>query len=104
MIDAARDALAFSAGASRGDFETNRMIAAALMQRLLIIGEAANRISPERRQRHSDVPWRRIITMRNRLIHGYDDINLDILWSTVTEDLPLLIATLERVIASLDEE
>ena len=71
----------------------------ALLYEIVVLGEAARRLSPETRAAHPDVPWREIIGMRNRLIHGYAAVDRDIIWTVVTEDLPSLIASLQ---SSLD--
>ena len=63
-----------------------------------IVGEAANRISPEFQQAHCDIPWAKVRGMRNRLIHGYDAVDFNILWDTVQLDLPQLIAMLEPIV------
>ena len=65
-----------------------------------IVGEAASKVSKERREGLPQIPWANIINMRNRLIHAYSDIDLDVLWKTVIEDLPPLIAELEKIILS----
>ena len=65
-----------------------------------IVGEAAARISDDVRRRYPQVPWRDIVGMRHHLIHAYYDVNLDIVWQTVTEDLPPLINSLEDILAS----
>jgi uncharacterized protein with HEPN domain len=64
-----------------------------------IVGEAASRIPVAIRRRHPNIPWAQIIAMRNRLIHGYDIVDYDIVWSTVSEDLPPLIAELEKMLS-----
>ncbi len=61
------------------------------------IGEAAAKISKEKREQSAQIPWRAIIGMRNHLIHAYDEIDVDILWDTITNDIPQLIAELEVV-------
>ncbi len=72
------------------------MLSLALVRLLEVIGEAARGISPEFREKHAKIPWKQMMGMRNRLIHGYYDINLDIVWETITKDLPPLIAQLEK--------
>ena len=62
-----------------------------VIRRIEIIGEAARRISPEIRTAYPDIPWTEMIGMRNLMIHDYDDIDLEIVWSTVQRDLPRLI-------------
>ncbi|MEW6349311.1 MAG: HepT-like ribonuclease domain-containing protein [Thermodesulfobacteriota bacterium] len=76
------------------------MLAFALMKAVEIIGEAAAKISRNARERFNEIPWSEIIGMRKRLTHAYDQINLDVLWQTVTANLPPFIQTLERIIAS----
>ncbi len=100
MFDTARHAVAFAAGRSRSDLDHDYMLLFALVRAVEVIGEAASRTSPDFRARFEDIPWHQIIGMRHRLIHGYDDIHLDILWETVTVAVPPLIQTLERIIAS----
>jgi len=78
MRDAAAEALQFAAGKMRADFDHDRMLILAILKDLEIIGEAAGRVSRETKQRNSAVPWDEIVGMRNRLIHGYFDVNLDV--------------------------
>ena len=78
------------------------MLTFALIRCVEIIGEAASRITPEFRERYSDVPWGDIIGMRNRLIHAYYDVNLDTLWKTVENDVPFLIERLEEIMTVED--
>lgn len=74
------------------------MLAISLVHLLGIVGEAANCVSADFREQHPHIPWKKMIELRNRLIHGYFDINLDIVWDTVLEDLPPLIAAIEKII------
>ncbi|CAG0934109.1 MAG: hypothetical protein EFKGCFLK_01112 [Rhodocyclaceae bacterium] len=97
MLDAAEEALAFAAGHSRADLDADRKLVLALIKLVEIIGEAAAKVSGETRQRHAAIPWDAVVATRNRLIHGYFDINLDIVWDTVTVDLPPLLAELRKV-------
>jgi len=99
ILDAAREAVAFAKGRSRVDLNTDRKLNLSLVRLFEIIGEAARGISQESRQAHPDLPWKSMIGIRDRLIHGYFDVNLDVVWETVTEDLPGLIAKLENIIA-----
>lgn len=100
MLDAAREAMAFASGKSRSDLENDRMLVLALVKDIEIIGEAAYQISPQARERLPDIPWDDIIGMRHRLVHAYFDINLDILWKTVQQDLPSLVDALERAVGA----
>jgi uncharacterized protein with HEPN domain len=98
MLDAAKEAESFSHDKSRSSLDIDRELVFALVKCIEIIGEAATRISNESREVLPQIPWANIIGMRNRLIHAYFDINLDILWKTVIEDLPPLISKLEKII------
>jgi uncharacterized protein with HEPN domain len=100
MLDAARDALAFTVGKKRSDLDKDRMLAFAIMKAIEIIGEAASKISSEARDQCDDIPWTDIISMRHRLIHAYVEVDLDILWLAVKDDLPPLINALEKIIES----
>lgn len=97
ILDAAHKAASFAKGKKREDLETNEMLALSLVHLLEIIGEAANNISDSFQKKHPAIPWKSMIGLRNRLIHGYFDVNLDIVWNTITEDLPPLVADLERI-------
>jgi len=101
MLDHAREAVNMVEGKDRSDLKIDRMLELALVRLIEIIGEAAAKVSPEGKEKFSDLPWPQIIAMRNRLIHGYDAIDLDILWDTIEDDLPLLISELEKVLGKI---
>jgi uncharacterized protein with HEPN domain len=82
-------------GKERSDLDQDRLINLALSRLLEIIGEAANRIPEVFQEEHPEIPWRQIISARNRLIHGYDNVDFDILWNIVKIDLPNLIKSLD---------
>lgn len=96
MLDSAREAVSFVQDGSRGSLEGDRQLVLALVKSIEIIGEAASNVTDECRKGYPSIPWRDIVGMRNRLIHAYFDIDLDVLWSTAAEDLPPLIAELEK--------
>ena len=102
MLDAIGEALSFAKNRSREALNHDRMLVLALIKDIEIVGEAASRISDETRDASQEIPWANIIGMRNRLIHAYFDINLDILWQTVTQDLPELAAKLKSVLEALE--
>ncbi len=74
------------------------MFALAAVKDIEIIGEAASRISEEVQQAYPQIPWVDIIGMRNRLTYAYLDVNLDIVWDTITANLPPLVAELEKIL------
>jgi len=83
MLDAAEQAISFAEGRRREDLDTDRQFLFALVRCMEIIGEAATRVSAEVREEHPGLLWARMISTRNRLIHAYFDINVDIVWQTV---------------------
>lgn len=103
MLEAARDAQAFVAAKSREDLDTDRMLQFALVRAIEIVGEAASQVSRESREQLPTFPWREVVGMRNRLIHAYFNIDLDILWNTATGDLAMLIHEIERALDAMDE-
>src|SRR5579875_1538295 len=98
MLDAAREAVGFVRGLTRAHLDSDRKLALALVKEVEIIGEAAYQISPTTRDQLPTIPWADIIGMRHRLVHAYFDINLDIVWSTVQDDLPPLISLLAEIL------
>jgi len=98
MRDATREALAFVAGKTRDDLDIDRQLVLALVKSIEIIGEAAAKTSRGFKTTSTDIPWRDITAMRNRLIHAYFDIDLDILWQTVTTERPPLLESLEALL------
>src|SRR5579859_3511452 len=98
MLQAARDAVAFTTGLTRSEFEGSRIAQYAVAHALQIVGEAAARTSEETRLHAPEVPWSQIVGMRNRLVHDYGRVDRDILWDAVRVDVPALITVLERVV------
>ena len=99
MLDHAREAVEMAAGRSRPDLDADRMFALALVRLMEIVGEAGARPSAAFRERYPRVPWGAIIGLRNRLIHGYDVVDYDIVWRILEKDMPPLIAELSRILA-----
>lgn len=99
MLDHIEEAVALSQGRLRADLDADRLLFLALLKLVEIAGEAATRIPESVRAAHPEVPWREIIGTRNRLIHGYDTIDHDILWNIVTTDFPLLTCQLATMLS-----
>src|SRR5689334_8962268 len=98
MLDHAREAVVMASSRARRDLDTDRQLNLSLVRLLEIVGEAAGRVPAEERARHRDIPWPEIVGLRNRLIHGYDSVDFDILWRILSDDLPPLIAALEKAL------
>ena len=99
MLGNAREAVNMVRGRSRNDLEADRMLNLALVRLMEVIGEAAARVPADFQAGYNQVPWRDIADLRNRLIHGYDAINFDILWTIIQDDLPPLIRHLEAIVS-----
>jgi uncharacterized protein with HEPN domain len=97
MLDSAQEAVDLIQGKSRTDLDTNRVLSLALVRLLEIVGEAASKVTTATREQTPDIPWSQIVSLRHRLIHGYDTINMDIFWKILTEDLPALIDQLNKI-------
>ena len=104
MLDAAKETLSFAEGCTRSDLDTDRKTTVSVVKGVEMVGEAASKVSKECRGRFPQIPWADIVAMRNRLVHVYFDINLDIVWDTVSVDLPELIAALQEVLPPEDHE
>ncbi len=98
MVIAARKALSFMDSMSLADFERDQRTVMSVTKAVEIVGEAAAQVSEGLRRANPDIPWRQIVGMRNRLVHGYFDIDLALVWDTVRRDLPDLIARLQPLI------
>lgn len=99
MLDASREAIAFTQGKIREDLLHDRMLLLSLVKEIEIIGGAASKISPESRSEAADIPWGKVTAMRNQLTHRYFDWDLEAIWSTLTSNLPGLIVELEKVLS-----
>jgi uncharacterized protein with HEPN domain len=98
MLENARLAQHFMRGKSRDDLHSDTMLSYAVVRALEVIGEAANRVTAEIQAALPDIEWSNIIGMRNRMVHGYDKVNYDIVWTVVEDKLPPLI---EQLVSAL---
>lgn len=99
MIDAVETTQRFLSGRTRDDLDRDQMLLFAVVRAIEILGEAAGRLTEEVRAQSADIPWAAIVSMRNRLIHGYFDIDAEIVWKTATEELPELLPGLRTLLA-----
>lgn len=100
MLDAARQACSYVEGMAKDDFMSDKRTQQAVILNIVIIGEAATKLLKDHEaflDRHPDVPWRSMKGMRNRVAHGYFDINLDVVWETVQTALPVLLERLPSI-------
>ncbi len=98
IVDAMNQALQYARSRTRSDVEADIPLQHVLARNIEIIGEAASRLTPEFRAAHPQIPWPKMIGMRNRMIHEYFDIDVDIVWGTVIRDFPVLLPQLQRIL------
>ncbi len=99
MLDAALKAKHFIQGRSRGELDSDEMLALAVIRLLEVMGEATRGLSQEVKDKNPQIPWKQIAGTRDRLIHGYFDVDLDIICNIVSRDLPPLIEELEKILS-----
>ncbi len=99
MRASALEVLDFTRGMTFEEFLRDRKTINAVLRSLEVLGEAAKRIPQGVRARHSDIPWRDVAGMRDKLIHEYHGVDLEIVWRTVQEDVPALLPRIEKVLA-----
>lgn len=97
MLDYSREAVLMSKGKTAEELSKDRQLGLALTHLVELIGEAASKVPSEIQFQYPFIPWPKVVGTRNRLIHGYDYVDYDILWDTITNDLPLLIEELEKI-------
>lgn len=102
MVDTANKATEFVQDLTREDFDNNELLRLSLTHLLQVIGEAARRVSPDFRAAHPQIDWKAIVGMRSKLVHDYLNVDEDIVWDTVTNELPSLIEELEKILSSND--
>ena len=102
ILSHAREAVHICEGRERADLDSDRLLNLALTRLIEIVGEAANRVPDSIQSKYADFPWLQMIGARNRLIHGYDSVDFDILWAIVNDDLPPLITRLESILDQKD--
>lgn len=98
MLVQARYAREFVSGLTFSQFRQSPLHRLAVLKAVEIIGEAATRMSLETKQAHPEIPWPKMIGMRNRIVHAYFAVELETLWRVVQDDLPVLIGQLEPLV------
>ena len=97
IIEACEACRSFVTGRTRADLNADLMLRFALVRSIEIVGEAASKVTAETRSEIAEIPWPSIVAMRNRLVHAYFDIDLDVLWKTATEEIPALLSVLPTI-------
>ena len=97
ILEAISKIESFVNGLTKFDFDRNVLIQDAVIRNFEIIGEATKKISKQFTQKHSEIPWQDMAGMRDKLIHDYLDVDLDVIWRTIESDLPLLKEMLSKI-------
>ena len=92
------EAVTIAQNHTRADLDTDRLLNLALTRLLEIVGEGAGRMPQDEHSRYPEIPWSQMVSLRNRLIHGYDVVDLNILWQVITTELPALILSLQAIL------
>ena len=100
ILESPRAALEYMHGKTWDEFSKEHLLQDAVVRRLEIIGEASGRVSSATQKKHAHLPWQAMKGTRNRVIHEYDSIELDIIWDIVKQDLPYLVNELEKIASS----
>jgi uncharacterized protein with HEPN domain len=95
MLQSAELIVTYMAQSSKDEFVANVQLQDSVIRRLLVIAEAARRVSEATRQTLPNISWQEINGMRNRLVHEYDDVNLNIVWDVVNSEIPTLVKELK---------
>ncbi len=96
--DAAQEILTFTKGMDYEALEADRRTQVAILYEIIVIGEAANRLSDSFRSEHSHIPWKDIIGMRNILAHQYETVDAEVVWDAVSNDVPELLTLIEPLL------
>jgi uncharacterized protein with HEPN domain len=99
--DAIKKILEYSSNVEEQDFLKNTILQDALVRQIEIIGDASNKISLKTRNKYQNIPWTQIVGMRNRIIHEYFGVRLDIVWDTVKNNIPGLKDNIDKIIDEL---
>jgi uncharacterized protein with HEPN domain len=99
ILNAAETARKFSHNLTKKEFLANNLVQSGVLHQIIIVGEAVKRLSTEFRQNHPSIPWKFIAGMRDRITHGYFDVDLDQVWNTIEKDLPELIKYLKPLVS-----
>lgn len=99
MRDAIKAILEYTKDANRESFNSNGLMQDAVIRRIEIIGEAAKNVSNEFREKYSEIPWKKIVGMRDKLIHGYFNVDVDRVWNVIIDDMLVLKKEIEEIIS-----
>lgn len=97
MVESAQKAVKFVQGKTRVEYDRDEMLRLALLHLIQTVGEAARNVSKSFQDDHPQIPWKAVMGIRHRIVHNYADVDEDVIWQTVTGDLPPLIESLAKL-------
>ena len=98
ILKAARLAIEFQKGMDKQTFLNDPKTQSSILHQLLILGEAVKRLSVDIRERHPEIPWKTMAGLRDKLIHAYDNVDLEEVWKTITVDIPQIVSLIEPLV------
>ncbi len=98
MLDTARKIVTKASGITRNQYESNEDLHMVFAHLVQVLGEAASRVSPAGREQFSDIPWKRIVGMRHRIVHDYMNVDIELLWEVVRRNVPELVDMLAKIV------
>ncbi|MGB7414304.1 MAG: DUF86 domain-containing protein [Thermosynechococcaceae cyanobacterium] len=104
IFRAGQQVLAYAQGLTLSQLEVDEMRISAILYQVLIIGEATKRLSREYREEHPVIPWTRMAGMRDIVIHRYDDVNYEVLWTVIQHSIPELLSQMEPLLPTDSSE
>ncbi len=104
MAKLCRTILRLTDGMTETDFYSDERTQLAVLYEITIIGEVVKRLSPDFRQSHPDIKWRQIAGMRDRLVHDYDEVNLDLVWQVINNFIPELLVYITPLLPRLEDK
>jgi len=98
ILDAISRIEEYTKGVEYPDFMSNNLVQAGVIREIEIMGEASKRLTQKFKEKHPDIPWRKIAGMGDKLIHRYFGVDIDAVWDTVKDDIPRLKSEIERIV------
>jgi uncharacterized protein with HEPN domain len=102
IVEACQDIAEFLTDVNVEAFRESKLVRSAVIQKLMVVGEAASRLSNQFRESHSEIAWNEISAFRNRIVHGYFQVDWDIVWIAASEEAPELLRQAGNILAGMD--
>ena len=104
IIHAAKTLMRYVEEVTYEKYVASELLQDATLRKIEVIGEASRNLSDDLKERHNELPWHQMIGIRNRVIHGYFDVNLETVWGVITKEIPEILPVLESLVKSLEKD